>query len=63
MSRNFYSVSHVAKEFDVSISTIYRWVRNGILPPFDRLNDKLPAGYNRDTYAQILKLGNPECLL
>lgn len=63
MSKNFYSVSDVAKGFGVSISTIYRWVRNGDLPPFDRVNSKLPAGYNRVTYAQILKLGNPECLV
>ena len=63
MSKDFYSVSDVAKGLNVSISTVYRWVRLGILPPFDRLNDKLPAGYNRVTYAQILRLGDPECLL
>lgn len=63
MSKDFYSVSDVAKALGVSVSTIYRWVRQGILPPFDRLNDKLPAGYNRDTYAYILRLESSECLV
>ena len=61
MSKDFYSVSDMAKVLNVSVSTIYRWVRLGILPPFDRLNGKLPAGYNRDTYAYILRFEGSKC--
>jgi transposase len=62
LKKNFISVKDIAKDFDVSVATIYRWVRSGKLPPFNRPCEGGPAGYNRETYAKVLGVSQ-ECLL
>ena len=32
MQQKYYSVQHVAKRYDVSTGTVWRWVRRGTLP-------------------------------
>lgn len=62
MAQNFYSIHDLAKGLGVSTSTVYRWRREGKLPPFDRLGDTNKIGYNLANYAKILGM-NPECMV
>lgn len=62
MKKNFITVPEIAKDLSISTATIYRRVRLGMWPAFDRAGGCGKAGYTRTTYAKLLGV-DPECLV